>query len=176
MTYYATGEVYTGDFSLNTWHGYGELVSRNGDTYKGQFYQGQKHGQGESYEAAKQKYYKGQFASGRQEGWGRITAPALAGAPGQRVYEGFLKNDLRHGQGTLWFNDAYGQLTTFSGNWANGVLNGQGRQQHPSQHLIGTFVNGSLEGNGTETDPMTGKTHAVLFQHGLVVQRYGCVF
>jgi hypothetical protein len=167
----STGLTYTGYWHQAVWNGYGELQYANGDAYKGDFCQGRKHGNGESYTAASQRRYKGQFVNEVEEGLGEITAPNVNGGQGQRIYRGYMHNGLRHGQGSLWLLDPYGQPTKFEGQWANGVLNGYGKIETKLQHLSGNLINGNLEGSGTEKDITTGKTYNVLFQGGRIVQR-----
>jgi len=173
IMYYANGSTYNGYWNNATRHGYGDLSCSNGDTYRGSWYQNYYHGQGESYDAAKRRHYKGGYVLGNESGQGKITAPSLYGFGGERIYIGEMKDNLRHGYGTLWFPDQYGRQTVFEGQWANGVLNGQGKQTNPAECLSGTFIDGKLEGLGTRTDPTTGKIQTVYFSGGIVVQKFG---
>jgi hypothetical protein len=164
--YYVNGDVYTGNFYLNSRHGYGYLQYANGDYYKGNFQSDCFHGQGESFRVREQRRYIGQFWMGFEEGYATITSVDIATRGGNKKYVGFVAKGLRHGQGTQWLTSLNGETVVFSGQWANGLLDGQGTMTTPRQVWSGTFRNGQLEGLGTSVDRSIGVTNQVLFRGG----------
>jgi hypothetical protein len=67
---------YTGDFSENLFHGWGELVCSNNEEYKGEFKKGKKHGNGQMmYNAsgnAQFVSYRGQWENDEFSGIGAL--------------------------------------------------------------------------------------------------------
>ena len=166
--HYVTGEVYTGNFYLNLRHGYGTLHFPNGDYFKGNFQNDLFHGQGESFRVREQRRYIGQFYGGFEQGYATITSVDSPANGGVKKYEGWVRNGMRHGQGTQQITGLDGQFATFQGEWANGLLNGPGSMSTPRQVLRGNFQSGKLEGLGTSMDPTIGVTNQVLFQNGIL--------
>src|SRR5208282_3563330 len=111
--YYPNGDSYVGqvttNFGITVPHGYGTMTRVNGDYYTGNFYDGRRHGQGQSYSVSTQRHYSGGFVCDREEGYATITCPGIFG--GQRQYVGNMANNQRHGQGILWETTIGGQTT-----------------------------------------------------------------
>jgi len=177
--YYPNGDIYVGQVHTSATniivpHGYGSMTKVNGETYTGSFYEGLRHGQGQSYNAASQRHYLGTYNCDQEEGYATITRPAANG--GQRQFTGYMVRNQRHGSGRQWETTANGQSACFEGIWTYDQLSGPGKftiQGVGYGHLCeGTFVNGQLEGLGTMTDTVTGTRYSVRFQGGTAVQFY----
>lgn len=175
--YYPNGDRYAGQVhtsSTNTIvpHGYGTMAKVNGETYTGYFYEGLRHGQGQSYNTATQRLYSGSYQLDQEEGYATITKPGTNG--GQRQYVGFMQRNQRHGSGRQWEMSVDGQIGCFEGVWSSDQLSGPGKYIVQGigygQCCEGVFVNGQLEGMGTYTDMITGLRYNVLFSRGTVVQ------
>jgi len=177
---YPNGDRYIGQVGRTTTgiivaHGYGTSTKANGETYTGHYYEGHRHGQGQSYSPISQRHYNGGFVYDREEGYATITMPGNFG--GQRQYIGYMSNNQRQGQGQQWETAVTGQVTVFEGMWSSDQLNGQGKYTISGigfgQCYEGSFVNGKLEGLGTYTDTISGAKYKGLFQGGNVIQWYG---
>ena len=166
------GQVHTSSTNIITPHGYGTMTKVNGETYTGSFYDGLRHGQGQSYNTASQRHYSGTYNCDQEEGYATITRPAPNG--GQRQYVGYMQRNQRHGSGRQWETNRNGETACFEGVWGNDQLFGMGKfivqGVGYGQCCEGNFVNGQLEGVGTLTDSVTGMRYNVMFQRGTVVQ------
>lgn len=175
---YPSGATYNGQVIVTLSgavpHGYGTMTNLTGDTHTGNYSQGLRHGQGQSYSSSTQRYYSGTYVNGREEGFCTITCPSLSGG-GMRQYVGYRSGGLRHGQGQLVETLTTGQTTVFEGVWYNDQLNGQGRftmsQPGGGTHVYeGNFVAGRLEGWGSYTNMTLNLRCSALFQGGNVIQ------
>jgi hypothetical protein len=173
---YANGDSYVGQVSttysgITLPHGYGTMTRPNGDFYTGNFFEGRRHGQGQSYSVAIQRHYSGGFVYDKEEGYATITCPGVFG--GQRQYVGTMSNNQRHGQGILWETKPGGETTMYEGLWVNDQLNGPGKfsvTDYKSTCICeGVFVNGRLEGVGTYSNSPFGPKYNATFQGGNVI-------
>ncbi len=166
------GQVHISSNSTIVPHGYGTMIKANGETYTGYFYEGLRHGQGQSYSPATQRLYSGSYQLDQEDGYATITMPGINGR--QRQYAGFMQQNQRHGSGRQWETSVDGQISCFEGVWINDQLCGQGKYIVQGigygQCCEGIFVNGQLEGMGAYTDMITGLRYNVLFSRGTVVQ------
>lgn len=166
----ANGNIYLGQFNWGQRHGYGIEKYANGDKYEGTFAFDRFHGKGDSFRSRDQRRYVGDYVNGIEEGYAEITNTDSLANGGHKKYVGFMKGGLRNGQGTQYVTDRKGQVARLEGQWANGLLNGSGRQITSFRCLSGTFINGYLEGPGLEMDSVSYETRRVMFQRGVVVQ------
>jgi len=119
------GSIYNGQFDQNNrCTGYGSYIWFSGDSYIGEFLNGQYHGQGE-YNFADGRHYTGSWINGQKNGYGVFSF-----ANGD-IYEGEFVSDVCHGDGKYTFPNG----DFYSGSFVNGRYDG-----------IGTFV----WANGTE--------------------------
>jgi len=86
-----SGEVYSGMWKNDQWHGEGELKFAGGGSYKGEFKADKIHGKGVYH-----------FVDGS-------------------CYKGWFKNDLREGQGTITYADGIRYVGNWRSNWRDGV-------------------------------------------------------
>jgi hypothetical protein len=177
---YANGDRYDGQvITLITGivvpHGQGTMTYANGDRHTGYYYEGVRHGQGETSNAASQRRYTGGFVYGREEGYATIITFGARGE--QRQYIGNVSNNVRHGEGKQ-YESLSGRTTLFEGRWVNDHLEGQGKftvtdQNGFTQAHEGFFVNSKLEGYGWYCDSSNGVKRSVLYRAGNVVQWSG---
>jgi len=139
--------------------GFGEFYWPSGDTYCGEFLQGQFNGNGTLTYAAGGSY-SGNWEMGQKEGFG-----ILQFADGSE-YSGNFKNNLIQGDGTYTFvngdvytgsfmNQRYEGIGTytwsngneFTGEWSNGVKQGGG---------LMTYVDGTIQEGRWENDQFVG--------------------
>lgn len=107
------GSRYTGQFERGRANGDGELVRTDGSIYRGKFSEDCMSGEGHM-QWRDGVEYTGQFVSNRREGLGK-----MAWTTGRwKSYEGYWKEGVQHGHGTLTdMNDS-----EFSGTFAAGKL------------------------------------------------------
>lgn len=127
---------YVGETLNGVPHGYGEVHSANGSSYKGYFEHGKKHGQGIfkyiSYKSMEEKStnefctYIGNFVNNKFDGYG--VAMYCDGTK----YDGHWKSGLHHGHGIDYRHFGY----VYDGNWEDGQKHGQGIQYHNEYSVI----------------------------------------
>ena len=119
------GSIYSGEFDQNSkCTGYATYAWFSGDTYTGEFLNGQYNGEGE-YQFSDGRHYTGSWVNSQKNGYGVFSF-----ANGD-VYEGMFANDVCHGDGKYTFPNG----DVYTGNFSNGSYEG-----------IGTFT----WANGTE--------------------------
>jgi hypothetical protein len=96
------GGVYEGDVLAGRPHGWGRYYGQGPDParglqllYEGEYFKGQRQGQGTAHYGAPGEKYVGQWAAGQRHGQGRLEF-----ANGD-VYEGAWRRGRRHGAGVL---------------------------------------------------------------------------
>lgn len=99
---YKDGTIYEGTFRGGKKNGMGKLTFPNGDTYTGQWLEGERHGHG-IYIWKSGAKYEGEYSKNQRNGIGTFTF-----ADG-KIYQGEWKDGLRNGKGKLvWENgDSY---------------------------------------------------------------------
>lgn len=88
------GIQYEGDFINDLYEGNGVLIE-NTTKYKGQFYQGMKHGKGTEEDKVLQFYYEGEWSNNAKTGFGREMMSDGS------VYTGYFLEGKKHGEGRL---------------------------------------------------------------------------
>ena len=155
------GDLYQGEFRLGEFHGEGhyqlsdgrvwlgrfsagelvdgELITKAGETYRGQFENWQLQGPGQVV-FPDRGTWRGEFTHGRLSGIGTIEL-----TDGTR-YEGGIKNWQYHGDGQLTLADG----SHYQGGFQWGRYNGQGElTQADGSHYVGGFGWGQYQGQGT---------------------------
>jgi hypothetical protein len=135
-----------------------------GETYKGQFFRGKRHGQGEAV-TVEGGGYVGDWDDGEMNGFGRLVMPNgdfyegefLAGLKsgkgeyqfGEResVYKGHFVRGLMEGKGVLVAKDG----SKYDGNWKNGVKEGFGKLWVGDGSVYeGNFSGDVIQGKGED--------------------------
>ena len=150
---YPDGETYEGEWKDGQKHGQGKYTYTNGTTYKGEFKDGKKHGKGK-YTYADGRTYEGEWKDGKKHGKGKNTY-----ADG-RTYEGDWKDGKRHGQGKYTYADG----GTYEGECKDGTQHGEGKFTYPDGRTYeGDWENGKKHGSGVET--IDGKDKFALWEY-----------
>ncbi|XP_041375445.1 MORN repeat-containing protein 1-like isoform X2 [Gigantopelta aegis] len=179
---------YEGTWKNGKKHGHGKLLMRDGTFYEGQFIDGEITGHGYKYFASTKARYTGQFLNGELEGYGIMTYADGTQYEGEwhqnrkrgmgvmklseGTYKGCFQGHLRHGQGSLMYENVYKTLrngdyykgywvmdkrqghgrlvcadgTIYEGQWYNDLFHGDGFMEHASGILYsGQWVNGLPE-------------------------------
>lgn len=107
--------------------GFGAYIAWTGHHYRGEFRDGQRHGQGTSYDPWNRIHYSGEFKNGRYEGYGveirydyaKLTTGGKWFLPKPiSRYQGMHANGYRIGKGSIWY---LGSGEFEEGNWKDGV-------------------------------------------------------
>tara|TARA_B100001179_G_C18572228_1_gene395651 strand:+ start:512 stop:1120 length:609 start_codon:yes stop_codon:yes gene_type:complete len=100
--FYQNGDRYIGDFQKDIAHGMGTYSYKNGDVYVGEWIDGKRHGKG-SYAhkvtELESDLYVGDFKEDKKDGVGLYTF-----TDGVRYY-GLFRNDKMHGKGIFLYLD-----------------------------------------------------------------------
>lgn len=122
-------------------HGFGILTESNGNVYKGQFLDGKPDGHGEYSTQVSNIFglfkqgkivwgeaelpdgikYQGEFRENKFHGEGKMNIR------GEREYDGYFKNDLWNGKGTLWYLKDVNDIpkgSIYRGSFINGEPDG----------------------------------------------------
>lgn len=144
--------------------GYGELYDKNDILqYRGEFWAGQKHGEGKDYILREGKYqvlFDGTFVHGQRH-FGKTFRD------GKPWYLGEFKNGIPEGQGTLFFQDGnvsyQGEIYMFS-------PHGRGKEYREDGTLKyeGDFVKGRRTGTGKEYN----KAQVLIYEGGIERDQY----
>lgn len=104
---YKNGDTYTGQYFRGQRKGYGEMVTINGEQYVGQFDYDQCSGVGRLI-LPNGDYYEGEFTAGRANGRGKFVSQETGIS-----YEGDFKEDMQEGKGKEIYTDGsyyYGEF------------------------------------------------------------------
>ncbi|KAL0243015.1 hypothetical protein GEMRC1_005578 [Eukaryota sp. GEM-RC1] len=119
-------------------HGYGECTYSTGDSYKGNYINGLKSGQGKYIwsHPTHSYYYEGNYQDGVRNGLGKLTFPDGSS------YDGEFNNGTPHGQGTM----TYVSGDSYTGEFANGARQGKGEYRFAltSEILRGQWEDGFI--------------------------------
>ncbi|CAG9463849.1 unnamed protein product [Pedinophyceae sp. YPF-701] len=136
---FSNGDTYIGDWSDGQPHGSGTYSWKDGAKYVGDWHEGEKHGEGE-YIWPSGARYKGDWWHGCMHGVGTYTTP------GGGVYEGSWALDLKHGLGKKVFENG----DVYSGLWREGQPHGPGTYKWASgNEYAGDWAGGQMNGYGT---------------------------
>lgn len=161
-----TSMMYTGNWVDGKFHGSGQLVYSNGDTYNGDFYEGRICGQG-SLAVVGGLTYEGQWNDDQFDGRGTLKYPNGV------IYEGQFKNGMKHGKGGIvypnggkyyggWLDDAkhgpgkfdYPDGSIYEGEWCNDLPDGKGKKVWANgMEYDGNWSKGLRKGQGTCSYP-----------------------
>ena len=139
LKYKSNGDTYKGQYYQGLKNGFGELTTTKGEGYIGEFKDDLKHGKGRLvFENG--DLYEGEFKSGIAEGKGKFYNQ-MTGS----VYEGTFKNNTQNGKGKELFKDgAY-----YEGDFVNDQKSGNGLFVFADgSKYTGMFKNDDIEGRG----------------------------
>jgi hypothetical protein len=139
--YYVDGRIYEGDFLKDKIEGKGTMIYKDGSKYIGDFKNGLKNGQGK-YTYANGGIEEGKFINDKYQN-------------PMNVSDSCVNGDCQNGIGT--YNFRYGPNTTYTGQFKNGLPNGEGSFKEYEDIYKGHFENGKKNGSGilTEKDGST---------------------
>lgn len=164
------GEMYSGEWRKDAYHGYGKFKRRNGDVYEGQFERGLYHGFGRLVHADG-KVQEGFWSDGvftgdeppiasdvagkdlskkevdgrRRSGHGKGRIRGLRG-----LYKGEFKNYNMHGKGTIEFDNG----GRFTGDFFYDAIQGKGIQHFYNGEVYeGSYIMNKRNGRGTYRSP-----------------------
>jgi hypothetical protein len=161
-------DSYEGQFQNGKFHGQGKLWERGGQGYSGEFAAGEKHGRGK--EDHQYYTYEGEFTHGKWSGRGlRITWSDRAKGIERERYEGEFVDGEPHGHGVYTEKSADKLLYRYEGGWKNGKHDGKGIEFDGRwyKYAEGTYVNGTLKGEGYRVFWGTGATRRYQLQSGV---------
>ena len=142
--------LYRGTFKDNVYHGQGALYWPGSDVlqYKGRYKAGVKHGRGILFDDKGHKIYQGTFRDDKKDGRGELFE-ATEGRF-SRTYHGDFENDMMHGFGVAYYDDA----GTFVGRFENGMKAGVGVYVYPNgDRFEGMFFADKPDGKGSYYTP-----------------------
>jgi hypothetical protein len=127
-----------GTTSSGEYDGYGKLVYKNGDVYKGNWKKHKKHGKGE-YQYIAGSCYVGDWNEDKMHG------KAVYSMACGDVYDGEYKNGKKDGYGVY----SYMSGALYEGNWKEDKMHGEGKMQLANGDLYhGSYNMGLKEGRG----------------------------
>jgi len=144
---YINGENYCGQWKDNMHHGQGIFSYKTGDVYNGEFFENKRHGRGDMLFQGGARY-KGLWSQGKRNDLGIMTY-----ATSKTEYNGYWKNNLYHGKGTL---TCHGDGSSYTGLFNEGKKHGKG---------VAIFQNGEkvIEGYWINDFLLTG---TILYKNG----------
>lgn len=169
-TQYPNGDIYFGTLYESLRTGFGELRTKSGDIFKGEWKMDRLNGVGKiTYSNGKE--YLGSFVEGIKHGIGQLTI-------GEKSYKGEFKDGKRTGYGV--FNESDYEIR--KGRFENGEHNGFGEVELKNTGNVykGYFKHGKPNGPGIEITPdeeysgeyEAGKKHG----YGKIVEKGGFIF
>ena len=103
-----TGDSYNGQFQNWLFHGNGTYIWGDGESYEGEWYEGQRQGKGKYIHIGDGSVYEGEFFNNKEEGNGKKIWKN-----GAQTYEGEWKNGQIHGTGKMNFSNGGYYIGTF---------------------------------------------------------------
>ncbi|CAK9096181.1 unnamed protein product [Durusdinium trenchii] len=132
-------EKYSGQWVQNLYHGAGTFVDEKGALYEGEWRYGKFHGVGKH--VCQGETYTGNFVDGERDGTGQL-ARAAAPKPtvqdflgSESLFAGQWRVGQKHGHGTAIY-----ALGEFEGQWVNGKRHGQAVLSYQGYQLEGPWV------------------------------------
>ena len=140
---YENGDTYEGEWKDGDRDGNGYYVSVSGWYYKGGWKDNKKHGQGK-YERKDRSVYEGEWLDGKRHGKGKYTRTK------EYVYHGQWKDDKRNGLGKVIREDG----SSYEGGWKDDKMHGQGKYIFDDMGCFyeGQYKNGKKHGIGIYAD------------------------
>jgi len=149
---YSNGDVYKGEFKNGEKHGVGKLICNNGDVYEGEFENGKKHGVGKLI-CNNGDVYDGKFENGKKHGVGSIC-----NSEGYFIY----LNGIESVEGVIKLNNGY----EYKGEMLNLQPHGYGTARYIDGGAYeGNFKNGKNHGFG-ELTYTNGDVYKGKFENG----------
>lgn len=129
----------------NQTHGTGNMIwTTNGDTYEGQWHNGEPHGVGTFTNAVQNYTYVGEWNFGKRHGIGTLK---LSNGD---VFSGTFYNNSLEGVGVAFYHNG----DYYEGDFRQGIKEGQGTMRYKSGEVYeGTWWNDLKEGKGKLTQP-----------------------
>merc|ERR1712166_712940 len=128
--------------SSQDYSGKGTANYPNNDIYKGDFFNGVRHGTGEythnfrADEGTNDGVHNGAWDKNFRHGIGKQTYPGVG------TYYGYWKGGHRHGEGVM----SYENKDLYSGNWSEGQKDGQGTYTFAAtnEKYVGNYMKGQM--------------------------------
>lgn len=111
---YANGDIYKGDFKNGERHGIGSITYANGDTYEGGWVNDKKNGQGTYNWKEPWDRYTGNWVDDKRTGYGEYYWSV------EEFYKGEWLDDKKHGEGYYKSSKSY----EYFGTWVNNKRHG----------------------------------------------------
>ena len=137
-------QFYKGSFVMGKESGFGVKKYGNGDSYEGSWLNGLFEGFG-VYHFADGRIYSGNYVEGKRMGHGREVNA-------NHVYEGeFVDNNISWGSLVVSYVNENGETEhlKYVGSWKNNLYEGEGILDDSYIHYQGSFVEGKMEGKGS---------------------------
>jgi len=136
---YDNGDTYEGEWRDGNRDGKGRYVSVSGWYYEGGWKENKKHGQGK-YVRKDGNVYEGEWLDGKRNGEGKYTCA------NDYVYQGQWKDDKRNGPGKIVREDG----SSYEGGWKDDKMHGQGKYIFDDMECFyeGQYKNGKKHGVG----------------------------
>ena len=142
VLYLRNGKKYEGNFINGELNGWCRYINSKGVCYEGLFIKGVLNGKGEIIkidENLRKHIYKGDIKNFKKEGKGKEKTNDFS-------YEGEFVNDMKHGNGKIFYNN---NGDYYEGQFYNGAITGKGFYKWKNQHTyFGDFVCGKMHGKG----------------------------
>ena len=142
VLYLRNGKKYVGNFINGELNGWCRYINSKGVCYEGLFIKGVLNGKGEIIkidENLRKHIYKGDIKNFKKEGKGKEKTNDFS-------YEGEFVNDMKHGNGKIFYNN---NGDYYEGQFYNGAITGKGFYKWKNQHTyFGDFVCGKMHGKG----------------------------
>lgn len=166
----SNGEMYSGEWRKDLYHGFGKLKRKNGDVYEGHFERGHFHGFGRleyvdgkvqegfwndgiftgdelppASDVAGKDLSKKEIDGRKRSGYGKGRIPGLTG-----VYKGEFRNFNMHGKGTIEFDNG----GSYTGDFFYDRIHGKGIQKFANGDVYeGSYMWNKRNGKGTYRGP-----------------------
>lgn len=166
---YSNNDIYEGDWINDKKNGWGWMIYSNGDTYEGDWHNDQKNGFG----VFGNKYiiYTGEWNNDQKNGQGMLTCKdeikEEINDEINKEFTGIFKNNkCESGKGVYYFEE---KKEIYDGIIKNYKYEGKGKLYKSNMTMKGNFINGILEGYGTEKNS-NGSIYKGYFIHN---QKHG---
>lgn len=135
--FYTDGSVYEGGWNSGKFHGYGRMITPDGDIFIGDFMDGQLSGKGKK-QFHNGNSYEGELLNSVPHGFGEEIM-----SDGSR-YKGFYKNGLKNGKGVYQWPEG----SSYDGEFVEDKLEGNGKYVWPDKVYEGEWKDSIQHGKG----------------------------